>query len=373
MKFTAPTRELVACLSTVQRAINKRSPSPLLTGILMEASEGQARFTASNGIMTIRKTIEADVDITGAALVQGDLLCDLARAMSGVDITLISDDRLSMIASGRTRVKLAALDASAYPATPTVDDTLKMEGTIDSADLSAAINTVSYAVSKEEVKQALTAICWSFGTGHIRLVALDGFRLATANMPCSTSVYLGDLLIPGASCQELLKALPRDPCQVYYRIGASRAEFLFANTELSTQLLNLPYIDYKSVIPKGFKTECRVGTDELMAAVERARLVSGQKGAIRLKTVGDSLRVTGNYASGELLDDLEAVVVGENNAQIAFNPVYLLESMKNVASAYAILKFNDATSPAVIVPDGPNDYLHLILPVRVFEGEAISG
>ena len=51
---------------------------------------------------------------------------------------------------------------------------------------------------------------------------------------------------------------------------------------------------------------------------------------------------------------------------IAFNPRYLLEGLKVIASKNVILKCNLSTNPAVLVPeDKLNFFTYLIMPVQV--------
>lgn len=52
---------------------------------------------------------------------------------------------------------------------------------------------------------------------------------------------------------------------------------------------------------------------------------------------------------------------------IAFNARYITDVIRNVPDEELCMKFNSSVSPCVVVPQKGNNYLYLILPVRVFQ------
>ena len=65
---------------------------------------------------------------------------------------------------------------------------------------------------------------------------------------------------------------------------------------------------------------------------------------------------------------------GEMDAQlngdpidIAFNARYITDVIRNVSDENLCMKFNSNISPCVVVPESGDDFIYLILPVRVFQ------
>ena len=52
---------------------------------------------------------------------------------------------------------------------------------------------------------------------------------------------------------------------------------------------------------------------------------------------------------------------------IAFNARYITDVIRNVTDENLCMKFNTNVSPCVVVPRSGEDYIYLILPVRVFQ------
>ena len=69
---------------------------------------------------------------------------------------------------------------------------------------------------------------------------------------------------------------------------------------------------------------------------------------------------------GDVEEDMEAQLNGEP-IDIAFNARYITDVIRNVPDEDLCMKFNSSVSPCVVVPQNGDDYLYLILPVRVFQ------
>jgi DNA polymerase-3 subunit beta len=52
---------------------------------------------------------------------------------------------------------------------------------------------------------------------------------------------------------------------------------------------------------------------------------------------------------------------------IAFNARYITDVIRNVSDENLCMKFNSNISPCVVVPENGDDFIYLILPVRVFQ------
>jgi DNA polymerase-3 subunit beta len=80
----------------------------------------------------------------------------------------------------------------------------------------------------------------------------------------------------------------------------------------------------------------------------------------------DILRITSNAELGDVEEEMEASLNGEP-IDIAFNARYITDVIRNVPDEDLCMKFNSSVSPCVVVPQTGEDYLYLILPVRVFQ------
>lgn len=80
----------------------------------------------------------------------------------------------------------------------------------------------------------------------------------------------------------------------------------------------------------------------------------------------DVLRITSNAELGDIEEEMEASLNGDD-IDIAFNARYITDVIRNVSDDNLCMRFNTNVSPSVIVPQNGDDYIYLILPVRVFQ------
>src|SRR5947207_12378347 len=88
MKVTCSKDELVAKLGLVARAVSTRSAVQILSGVLLRAQAGELHLAATDMELSLRSSLEADVDGEGAAVVPGRLLVDLARLLPESEVVI---------------------------------------------------------------------------------------------------------------------------------------------------------------------------------------------------------------------------------------------------------------------------------------------
>src|SRR5437867_1999672 len=88
MKITCSRDELVARLGIVARAVSTRTAVQILSGVLLRAEAGELRVAATDMELSLRSSLEADVDGEGAAVVPGRLLVDLARLLPDSEVVI---------------------------------------------------------------------------------------------------------------------------------------------------------------------------------------------------------------------------------------------------------------------------------------------
>ena len=80
---------------------------------------------------------------------------------------------------------------------------------------------------------------------------------------------------------------------------------------------------------------------------------------------GDTLAITSNAELGDVLEELDAALTGDP-IEIAFNAKYITDVIRNITDDELCMHFNSNVSPCVVTPIDRDQYLYLILPVRVF-------
>src|ERR671938_1937379 len=88
MKVTCTRDELTQKLAIVSRGVSTRTAVQILGGILLRAEGGQLTLAATDMELSLRASLDAQVEDEGAVVVPGRLLVDLVRLLPESDVTI---------------------------------------------------------------------------------------------------------------------------------------------------------------------------------------------------------------------------------------------------------------------------------------------
>ena len=94
MRVTCSTQNLGQGLHIVSRAVSSRTTLPILNNVLMEATPGKLRLTATNLEIGIKQAIDAEVQEEGSITVPARLLTDYVSANPDASISMTLASRL---------------------------------------------------------------------------------------------------------------------------------------------------------------------------------------------------------------------------------------------------------------------------------------
>src|SRR5919202_2272644 len=108
MKVVCSRDELAQKLGVVARAVSTRASVQILSGVLLRAENGRLHLAATDMELSLRSSLEAQVDGEGAAVVPGRLLVDLVRLMPESEVTFEhrTDEGVVHIACGTSTAAL---------------------------------------------------------------------------------------------------------------------------------------------------------------------------------------------------------------------------------------------------------------------------
>lgn len=371
MIFTMNSQDLLEGLNTVTRALAPRAAKQILEGVHISADNNRVTLTCSDGSLTIEYTNTAAVQENGQAVLPGRIFNEMIRKMPQGDVKItVSDMHSALIRCMKNRSSLAIMNAAEYP-----EVSFKAAGTcvkIQQNKLKDMISHVVFAVATDESRQILTGSLLEVSRSEARLVALDGFRLSMQKLyqpfELGENREMVKAVIPGKVLTELARILPDDDAFCTMMIDNGRLQCSFGNIRLSASLLSGEYIDYRRIIPTEFKTEVKVNRTEVQDAIERASLMAreGKNNLIKMSFRNEILKISSNAEMGNVEEEMEANLHGDS-IDIAFNSRYIMDVIRNVTDEELCMKLNTSVSPCVIVPQDGDEFLYLILPVRVFQ------
>src|ERR671933_2023567 len=102
IRLSCTQEELAQKLAIVSRAVSTRASVQILSGVLLRAEAGRLHLAATDMELSLRSSLEAQVDGEGADVVPGRLLVDLVRLMPESEVVIEHrvDESVARVTSG---------------------------------------------------------------------------------------------------------------------------------------------------------------------------------------------------------------------------------------------------------------------------------
>src|SRR5947199_9723342 len=123
MKIVCRQEELAQKLGVVSRAVSTRATVQILSGVLLRAEGGRLHLAATDMELSLRSSLEAQVEGEGAVVVPGRLLVDLVRLLPNDEVTFEHrvDESVVRVISGASSSTLHTYAAEDFPRLPDLD------------------------------------------------------------------------------------------------------------------------------------------------------------------------------------------------------------------------------------------------------------
>ena len=357
---------LLKPLQSVAGIVERRHTLPILANVLLEQKDGRLHVTATDLEMQITAVAELAGKDGQATTVGARKLQDLLRALPE-DATLnveATGNRMT-VRAGRSRFNLQTLAAADYPRISLGQEQLQTLS-LPQKDLRALFRLAEFAMAQQDIRYYLNGMLLVVDKGSLQAVATDGHRLSWASIPVTGDYARQEVILPRKTVLELSKLLADGDDPVTLDILANQVRFRFGSVELVSKVVDGKFPDYNRVIPSGHTKSFAVERTTLLAALQRAAILSNEKfRGVRLVLADGELKIIcTNSEQEEAEEQLEVPYQGEG-LDIGFNITYLLDVLQNVGSDTIQLAFGDANSSALITMPGRDDYKYVVMPMRI--------
>lgn len=364
MKFRCERDTLVDALATAGRAVaNRGGALPVLAGVRAELTANTLKLTGSDLELTIEVEVEVAGERDGVAVLPSKIASDLVRSLGDPRVEVAIEGDEATITAGRFESSLRLLPADEFPrlSMPAEDAV-----TLVAKDFAGALHQVVPAASADDARPILTGVLMAAEGDGLRLVATDSYRLAVRDLPGTTVLSEGQsVLVPSRALRELERLLGTAE-EITLRLGEREAAFEVEGTRLTTRLIEGEFPNYRGLIPASHPNRMTVAREALVESVRRVKLMAREPNTpVRLAMGADGLELVAiTQDVGQAHEQLDADYAGED-LTVAFNPEYLLSGIEVTPGDEITLDTVDAQKPAVIRSAGAQEFLYLLMPVRV--------
>lgn len=362
MKLICDRVILSNAITGVSKAVTQRSSIPALEGILLKAEGFNLTLTGYDMEMGITTTIEANVLEPGEMVLSAKLFGEMVRRIASEQVEINTQDTgAATIKGGITEFDVMSYSAADYPELPNTGADHTMDITPD--DLKEVVESTLFAVSQDDKKPAHTGALFEIESNQLTVVALDGYRLAIISKSVLASKEIS-IIIPAKTLSEVVKLITEEDDMIH--ISANRRFVVFSTAKyvVISRLIEGEFLDYKRVIPDGFKTKVEVDTRDFIQSIERASLIITERLKNPLRILFDeNITVRCQTTLGKVVDEVCAKIEGDP-VEIGFNNRYLLDALRYSRCDKLILEISGPLSPVKVLPKDGGDFIFLVLPVR---------
>jgi len=363
VKFRCERDVLADAVATAGRAATNRTGTlPVLAGVRLEVAGDSLTITGTDLELTIRLVIDVGGERDGAAVVPARLVGDIIKALPAGAVEIELQDEEMSISAGRSQFSVRPLSLDDYPSQA---DSSADAVTLPAATMADALRQVVRAASTDDARAVLTGVLLAAEDDGLRLVATDSYRLAVRDLPDSSVLGSGQkVLIPARALTELQRVIGEVE-ELTVRLGEREATFEAGTTRLSTRLIEGEFPNYRNLLPSSYPNLLTVGKAAMIEAIRRVKILAQDSTPVRMTLGGPTVQLTAiTQDVGNAAEEIDAEYDGAEMT-VAFNPDYLSAGIDAIDSDDVTLATMDPMKPAVLRGVGQEDYLYLLMPVRV--------
>lgn len=368
MQFKVLQEDFSKCLNTALRFTSTKIQLPVLANILLKTEKGKLIIKATNLETSISLSIGAKVEKEGEITVPAKVMAEIVSNLGMGQIDFEVDHEKLKIVTSRFKSVVTGMNSSDFPK---VADKIPSEALeISSLVLSDALSDTLFSVSGDESRPVLTGVLMLLNKEEVVFVGTDGFRLSQKKIDFKGVNEVEHLILPKNAISEVVRlSAGVDTVGFFYNKTDNLAIFAFANTVLTTRIIEGEFPDFEKIIPKTSKITIRIDKEEMVQAVKLASVFAKDAAnVIKMKVLKDSVIILAESSkSGVQEMKIDAKVEGEagDESIIAFNYRFLEEFLNTVKNEEIVIKFSDPNSPVIFLDPSDKDFLHIIMPVRL--------
>ncbi|MEX2210846.1 MAG: DNA polymerase III subunit beta [Gaiellaceae bacterium] len=363
MKLTCAKDELADRLALVSRAVSTRSAVQVLQGVLLRAEGGKLELAATDMELSLRASLEAEVEDEGAVVVPGRLLGDIARLLPAgdVSITYKPEDGLVHVECGPASYRVHTYSVEDFPRLPDVEGAQTFS--VDAPALLDTINRVVRSASRDESRPVLTGILVRFDGTKLVMAATDSYRLSVKESELASSAPELEAIVPARALGELAR-IADGVETVELGVLENQIAFHVDGVLLTTRRIDGQFPNYRQLLPEAFEHEVPVSRSELLDVVKRIAVMAQRNSPIRLRFEEGELTVSAQTQDvGEARESLAVQFAGEP-LEIGFNAEFLRDGVDSVLGDEVVLKLISPLRPGLLQGEG-EDFWYLIMPIRL--------
>ena len=364
MKLIFTKSSLNKAVGIVMKAVPTRTTMSILECILIDASTNEIKFTANDMELGIETIVEGEIIEKGKVAIDAKIFSEIVRKLPDNDITIETDDNYtSTITCEKSKFNIAGKSGDDFSYLPVIIKEKSIS--LSQFTLKETINQTIFCTSPNDNNKMMTGELFEVKDNVLKVVGLDGHRIAIRNINLSGNADDVKVVVPGKTLNEISKILSSDAesvVNIYFT--NNHILFEFDNTMVVSRLIEGEYFKINQMLSSDYETKVVINKKEFLDSIDRANLLirEGDKKPIIINITDGSLEVKVQSAIGSLNEDIDINKEGKD-IMIGFNPKFLIDALRVIDDETVDIYLVNPKAPCFI-RDKEENYLYLILPVN---------
>ena len=364
MKLVFTKSNLNKAVGIVMKAVPTRTTMNILECILIDATTNEIKFTGNDMELGIETIVEGEIIEKGKIAIDAKLFSEIVRKLPDNDITLTTDsNNNALITCEKSKFNIAGKSGDDFSYLPAIIKDKMI--TLSQFQLKEVINQTIFSIAINDNNKMMTGELFEVNEGTLKVVGLDGHRIAIRNIKLEGRSDDVRVVIPGKTLQEISKILKADAesfVNIYFT--NNQVLFEFDLTHVVSRLIEGDYIKISQMLSNDYETKVSINKKEFLDSIDRANLLirEGDKKPIIINILNGLLQVNVNSAIGALNEDIDIDKEGKD-IMIGFNPKFLMDALRVIDDENVTMYLVNHKSPCFI-RDKEENYIYLILPVN---------
>lgn len=364
MKLICDGLDLSDAVLKVSKALNVKSANPVLEGIKITAKGDTLTLLATDMELTIEKKIKAEVLMEGATVVVGKYFVEFAKKLEKeqVELCRLNEGQLQIRYSD-SESDLQVFNVDNYPIIEKETEGDYFE--LSQSDFKKIIERTVFACSSDDSRPILKGCLFEITDGVLTSVALDGFRMAVVKKEVTASGNF-KAVIPSRTLMEIMRLLDKEDQTVKVILQKNTLFIEIENTTLISRLIEGEFVKYNHILPTSFENVVTVNKQAFLNSIERASIVAknDRYNIVKFDVKENIMTVSAKSEIGNVNENVNVNLTGKD-ITIAFNGKYLVDFLKIIEEDFVNINLNTSIDPCILKPVGEEDFLYLVLPVRI--------
>ena len=364
MKLVFTKSNLNKAVGIVMKAVPTRTTMNILECILIDATTNEIKFTGNDMELGIETIVEGEIIEKGKIAIDAKLFSEIVRKLPDNDITLTTDsNNNALITCEKSKFNIAGKSGDDFSYLPAIIKDKMI--TLSQFQLKEVINQTIFSIAINDNNKMMTGELFEVNEGTLKVVGLDGHRIAIRHIKLEGRSDDVRVVIPGKTLQEISKILNADAesfVNIYFT--NNHVLFEFDQTHVVSRLIEGDYFKISQMLSNDYETKVSINKKEFLDSIDRANLLirEGDKKPIIINILNGLLQVNVNSAIGALNEDIDIDKEGKD-IMIGFNPKFLMDALRVIDDENVTMYLVNHKSPCFI-RDKEEKYIYLILPVN---------